>query len=73
MKIYTIKHKSTLHDAYHGHVIVANSQSEVRQIAESKSGDEGKDIWKTADVVCHGTYTGVNKRPFILLSDFNAG
>jgi hypothetical protein len=73
MKIYTIKHKVFKHDAYLGHVIVANSEDEVREIAKSKSADEGKDVWNAAIVEEHGDYTCQRTEPFILLSDFQAG
>ena len=34
MKIYTIEHEEFNYDAYLGHVIVANSEDEVREIAK---------------------------------------
>ena len=73
MKIYTIEHEVFNYDAYLGHVIVANSEDEVREIAKSKSEDEGKDIWNTAKVEEHGDYTCHRTEPFVLLSDFRAG
>ena len=73
MKIYTIEHEVFNYDAYLGHVIVANSEDEVREIAKSKSADEGKDIWNTAKVEEHGDYTFHRTEPFVLLSDFRAG
>ena len=73
MKIYTIKHEVFNYDAYLGHVIVANSEDEVREIAKNKSADEGKEVWETAKVEEHGDYTCHRTEPFVLLSDFRAG
>jgi len=73
MKIYTIEHEVFNYDAYLGNVIVAKSEDEVREIAKSKSADEGKDIWNTAKVEEHGDYTCHRTEPFVLLSDFRAG
>ena len=73
MKIYTIEHEEFKYDAYLGHVIVANSEDEVREIAKSKSADEGKEVWNTAKVEECGEYTCHRTEPFVLLSDFRAG
>ena len=73
MKIYTIEHEEFNYDAYLGHVIVANSEDEVREIAKSNSADEGKEVWNTAKVEECGEYTCHRKEPFVLLSDFRAG
>lgn len=73
MKIYTIEHGQGGWDSFHGHVIVANSEQEVRDIAKEKSADEGEEVWDTADVLECGDYTCDRKEPFVLLSDFNAG
>ena len=73
MKIYTIEHEEFNYDAYLGHVIVANSEDEVREIAKSNSADEGKEVWNTAKVEECGEYTCHRTEPFVLLSDFRAG
>ena len=73
MKIYTIEHEVFNYDAYLGHVIVANSEDEVREIAKSKSADEGKEVWNNAKVEECGEYTCHRTEPFVLLSDFRAG
>lgn len=73
MKIYTIEHEEFNYDAYLGHVIVANSEDEVREIAKSKSADEGKKVWNTAKVEECDEYTCHRTEPFVLLSDFRAG
>lgn len=73
MKIYKIDHKEFNYDAYMGHVIIANTEDEVRKLAQDKFADEGKDVWVVANIECHGQYTGKETTPFILLSDFNAG
>lgn len=73
MKIYTIEHEEFSYDAYMGHVVVANSEEEVRQLAKNKSADEGEEIWDKAVVTVCGEYTCHRTEPFILLSDFHAG
>ena len=73
MKIYTIEHSEFNYDAYMGHTVVANFELEVREIAKSKSADEGKYVWEKAEVLECGEYTGRRTEPFILMSDFNAG
>jgi hypothetical protein len=55
------------------HVVVANSEEEVRQLAKGISADEGKDVWDNAKVEECGVYTCHRTEPFILLSDFRAG
>jgi len=75
MKIYTIKHenKNVNFDSYRGHVIVASSVPEVREIAKNKTHPEDTAGWKTARVKKCGNYTGTLTTPFILMSDFKAG
>ena len=73
MNIYTIKHENFEYDSYMGHVIVANSELEVREITKKKSADEGKEVWETAKIEECGKYTCHRTEPFILLSDFRAG
>jgi hypothetical protein len=70
MKIYKIEHDVFMWDAYLGHVIVANSEDEVREIAKNKSANEGREIWDTAKIEEHGEYTCYGTEPFILLSNF---
>jgi hypothetical protein len=73
MKIYLIGHSVFGYDFYRGHVIIANRESEVRDMAANNCADEGGDVWETADIEECGTYTGGRTEPFILLSDYNAG
>lgn len=73
MEIYTIEHEEFSYDAYMGHVVVANSEEEVRQLAKNIAADEGKEIWDKAVVYVCGEYTGHRTEPFILLSDYRAG
>lgn len=74
MNIYLIEHeKFDIYDAYSGHVVAANNKKEVIDIAKEGSADEGKEIWDTAKITLQGKYTGVNKKPFKILSDFMAG
>ena len=73
MKIFLIEHDEFNYDAYSGHVIVANNENEVRELAKKGSADEGKDIWDKAIVTEEGVYSGTKTEPFKLLSDFHAG
>jgi len=57
MNIYTIEHENFEYDSYMGHVIVANSEIEVREIAKKEAADEGKEVWETAKVEECGKYT----------------
>ena len=73
MKIFTIEHQEFGYDCYLGHTIVANSAEQVREIAKSKSADEGQEVWDKAEVVECGDYTCHRTEPFILMSDFRTG
>ena len=73
MKIYRIHHNEYSYDVYMGHVIVATNEDEVRFLAKSEAGDEGAEIWETAEIEMFGGYSGGEKNPFITLSDFRAG
>jgi len=73
MKIYLIEHTEFNYDAYMGHVIVANNETEVVELAKKGSLDEGKDIWDKATITEEGDYSGIKGEPFKLLSDFRAG
>ena len=73
MKIFLIEHNFTGYDYFAGHVIVANNENEVRELAQQGSGSEGDGIWDIATIHIVGNYTGNETEPFILLSDFYAG
>ena len=73
MKIWTIEHEEPYYDSFCGHVVVANSEDEVKQLAKKKAADEGEDIWNDAEIKECGKYTGNKTKPFILMSDFWAG
>jgi hypothetical protein len=73
MKIFLITHNEFGYDSYSGHVVVANSEEEVRILAKKDSADEGELVWDTANVSIVGEYSGDKTDPFILLSDFHAG
>ena len=74
MRIYKISHEEYSYDSYNGHVIVANTKDEVRDLAMSICANEGKDIWIEAGIIkIYGEYTGEHKVPFIIMSSFNAG
>ena len=73
MKIFLIEHDEFNYDAYLGHVIVANDETEVRKLAKEGSADEGKEVWDKATVTIEGEYTGTKTEPFKMLCDFRAG
>ena len=73
MKIYTITHQENGYDFYLGHVVIANSETEVRKLAIENSADEGGRVWEKAEIIEQGKYTGDETEPIILMSDFNAG
>lgn len=73
MNIYKIHISWQGYDTYDGHIIVANVKKEVIKLAQSINADEGEYIWNNASVKKIGKYNGRNKKPFILLSSFNAG
>lgn len=73
MKIFVITHTNYGYDVYNGHVVIANDESEVRQLAKSLACGEGEDVWDVAEIQQVGIYIDSKKEPFILLSDFSAG
>ena len=73
MRIFLIKHNYIDYDCHLGHIIVADNEKQVRKLAKINYRGEGKDIWNYAEVMEQGVYTGLRTKPFILLSDFNAG
>jgi len=73
MKIYLIEHKEFDYDAYMAHIIVANNEIEVVELAKKGSVEEGEDIWDKALITEEGNYSGIKTEPFKLLSDFRAG
>ena len=75
MKIYSIAIEHQGYDTYDAHIIVANNEREVIQLAQESPGDEGKRIWEEKALIrVEGDFTGnQNQKPFIMLSSFNAG
>lgn len=71
MKIYKIEWEFDWSwDVLASHIIVANNEDEVRQIAKNIAADEGEEIWETAEIEMFGDYTGDKKEPFIIHSHF---
>lgn len=71
MKIFLIKHDMWKHDSYLAHVMAANTEQEVRDLAKRCAQDEGKAVWETAKVTEEGKYIGTKIKPFRILSDYN--
>jgi len=53
MKIYGIFQPTGHYNVFAGHIIVANSEDEIRNIAKDKAAAEGRKIWNTVDVEPH--------------------
>ena len=73
MKIYLIERADWDYDEYDSHVIVANNETEVRDIATKKEYSDIKKEWGLAQVSIVCNYDGELTKPFILLSSYNAG
>lgn len=74
MKIYKITCGNYIgYDFYDSHIIVANNKYEVIELAKLQSADEGEEVWDSGKIECIGPYEGLQEKPFILLSSFNAG
>ncbi len=76
MNIYSIKRvKGGGYDVYEEHIIVASSENEVRDLAATKTGDEGPATWlntKKSLITLMGTFTGTyNTKPHIVCSEGN--
>lgn len=56
MKIFSITHDKWGYDCYVGHIIVANNEIEVRELAKEGSADEGNHIWDVAPITIEGGY-----------------
>ena len=73
MNIYLIENTISYYDSYDSHVIIANNNDEVRMFAKKYAAGEGEKNWEKANIKKIGHYTGEKKKPFVLLSSFNAG
>ena len=65
--------EETIYDAVFKFVIVANNETEARNIAIKQCADEGPEVWKTAQIITEGIYIGKNKEPFVLCLSFISG
>ena len=73
MKIFLIGHDDWGYGCHSDFVIVANNETEVREMAKKMAADEGKGPWETAKITEEGTYTGKETKPFRLLASYHAG
>ena len=75
MKIYLINKGTDIcnYDENVGHVIVADNKNKALEIAQSAACDEQQSAWCLKNIVLLGRYTGKKKKPFIVLTKFNAG
>lgn len=75
MKIYLISVSHFGCDCFDGFCIVANNESQVRELASDNAADEGSEIWKSsrASISEVGIFTGTATEPHVLIGSFNAG
>ena len=83
MNIYLIESIHAVdYDSFDSFCIIANSEEEVRKIAQENGADEigweeyAKEYWTDplkTEVQLVGNYVGEKIEPFILISSFNAG
>ena len=75
MNIYliTCDTEEVEYNYYSGHVIVANNEQEVREIAKLLSINEGKEVWDKAHIKIISEYIGDKQIPAVILSSFHAG
>jgi len=69
-RIFKIAHDDYAWDCFSDFVIVANNKEEVREMAISKAADEGREVWKTAEIEELCTYTGEKKEPYFVLASY---
>ena len=73
MKIIKIEIPFQGYDTYDVHIIACDDSEEAIRLAQLKANDYGMGIWSQAKMEVLGEYTGKEKKPFIILSSFNAG
>ena len=73
MKIYLIKRKDIVdRDEYVAHVVAANNYKEVVSLAKKESIESVK-VWDSAIITIVGKSSGIEKKPYIILSEYLAG
>ena len=74
MNIYliTCDTEEVEYNYYSGHVIIADNEHEVREVAKILSTNEGKEVWDKAHIEFLGEYTKDVEKPFMVLSSFHA-
>lgn len=70
MKIYLIKHEKKSFNCYWAHVVIANKEEEVRELAKKICADEGEEIWDSARIEHVGESVWSDSEPFVLLSEY---
>lgn len=75
LKIYLLERQDEVGwDEYAGHVIAAENEEEVIEIAQTKERGNHTDAdWSKAKISLLGEYSGDSMQSHIILSDFNAG
>ncbi len=76
MNIYFIQVPTWYYDCVKSFVIIARNESEVRNIASSNCGDEGKAAWLSQSesmVQCIGTAASTINEPKMVVREFEAG
>jgi len=70
---YLIQIKQQGFDTYDAHIVYADSEAEVRELAANRSADEGPEIWRSSEA----SVTRLDDMNLMgsryILSSFNAG
>lgn len=76
MNIYSIswqQDEEDGHEVYDAHIIVADNEQQVVNLAKFICAEECANVWELANVKLEGIYTGSVINPFILLSSYISG
>ena len=72
MNVYLIKREDTLvtdYDTNLAHVVVAESEEDVKKMTSEVARDEGADMWlRNVEIENIGVYTGSSEIPVILIT-----
>ena len=75
MDIYKITAISSCvsYDSFDSHIVIADTEEQVLQLAKEKAADEGEEAWVKDNIKKYGKCSIEYAQPLILLSSFNAG
>ena len=75
MDIYKITAISSYvsYDSFDSHIVIADTEEQVLQLAKEEAAAEGKNAWVKDNIKKYGKCSIEYAQPLILLSPFNAG